>query len=107
MDALAPALVRALNPRTWHLTSGGATLRALREEDGTFETSIEVQTESGRTLSLAGSMTIQRKDRTISEIHLEGTYKEPAANGGTTGRLVYVRTAELTESNSKEKDRGP
>ncbi len=98
VDALAPALVRALNPRTWHLAAGGATLRALGEEDGTFEASIDVQTESGRTLSLTGSMRISREDRTIQEIRLRGTYKEP---NGTGGELVYLRTAELSKNKSK------
>ena len=109
VDALAPALVRALNPRTWHLASGGATLRALTEEDGTFEASLEVQTESGRTLSLAGTVRVGRDDRTILEIRLRGTYKE--ANASTTGpsggELVYLRTAELQRNKSKEKARGP
>ncbi len=104
VDALAPALVRALNPRTWHLTSGGATLRTLGEEDGTFEVSIDVQTESGRTLSLIGTVRIDRRDRTTLEIRLQGAYKEPNAKGGD---LVYLRTAELQKNKTKEKERGP
>jgi len=98
VDALAPAVVRALNPRTWHLTTGGATLRALEEQDGTFETSIEVQTDSGHTLSLSGSMTIQRSDRTISQLHLEGSYTDAGKNAG---KLAYVRSAELRPNKTK------
>jgi hypothetical protein len=98
VDGLGPALVRALNPRTWHAESGGATLRALGEEDGTFETSVVVRTESNRTLSLTGTVRMARRDRTIQEIELRGTYEEPDK---THGDLVYRRTAVLVRAPEK------
>ena len=124
VDALAPALVRAMNPRTWHLESGGATLRSLSESEGVFESTLTVLTESGRTLALAGTVKIDRRDRTILDIDLAGSFREtdqgvnavnraatgargagsPAsgAGDGTHGELSYKRTVAPARTERKD-----
>ena len=96
VDALAPVIVRVMNPRTWHFESGGATLRSLAENktgEGVFDLVLVVKTESGVELSLKGEAHVRRGDRLVTQIALHGTFKKDGPDP-LAGTMIYERAAE-------------
>jgi hypothetical protein len=94
VDSLAPALVRVLNPRTWHFESGGASLRELDADSGVFEVALHIRTESGSTLALNGEVTVRRRDRLVSVVMLKGTFEGGGGGDPLHGEMSYQRLAE-------------
>jgi hypothetical protein len=93
VDAFAPALVRVLQPRTWHYESGRALVKELTDAEGVFDVVLRVKTESGSKLDLAGEAHVRRKDRLVTAVQLEGGFEGPG-DPPLVGKIIFVRLAE-------------
>lgn len=90
-DELASAILRVMHPRAWTMNEGSATL--VRSENGhaVFTVKIEASSNTGLRLVVAGEARVRLKDARLSELALEGTYREPNALPGTEPATFKVR----------------
>jgi hypothetical protein len=93
VDAFAPALVRVLQPRTWHFVSGRAFVKELTDHEGFFDVALRVRTDSGNKLELKGEARVRRKDRLVTAVQLEGGF-EGSGDPPLVGKIIFVRVAE-------------
>jgi hypothetical protein len=93
VDAFAPALVRVLQPRTWHFESGHALVSEVTDHEGVFYVGLHVRTDSGNKLSLRGEARVRRADRMVTAVQLEGDFVGPG-DPPLVGKIIFVRLAE-------------
>lgn len=78
-DELASAILRVLHPRAWTMNEGTASLVRTESGHGVFAVKLDASSTSGLRLVVSGEARVRLRDARLSELALDGTYREPKA----------------------------
>lgn len=90
-DELAAAVLRVLHPRAWSMNRGTATLARAEDGHGVFSIVLDASSTSGLRMQVSGEVRVRLRDARLSEVSLDGSYRDPKAPADAEPSTFRVR----------------